>query len=69
MKKKIKSRWNSFGRGSVIVGTLMVFLAWIIFNYITNPFIHQSFEEILGFGFILIITGLIFVFFGKKLEA
>lgn len=69
MKKKIKSRWDSFGRGSVIAGIVMVILAWIIYSYITSPFLHQSFEEVLGFGIILIITGIIFVFFGKKLEA
>ena len=69
MRRKIHKRWKTgFGRGSIIIGIVMILLAWIFYSYVESPFFHQSFEEILGFGIIAIIAGIIFTFFGKKID-
>lgn len=69
MRKKIHKRWQTgFGRGSIIIGFIMAILAYIMYAYVHNDFFHQSYEELLGFGIIAIIAGIIFTFFGKKIN-
>jgi hypothetical protein len=67
--KKVHHRWHStWGKGTIVIGMLMIFLAWLIYKYFEYPFLKDSYPQILGFGIILVIAGMIFTFFGKKMD-
>jgi hypothetical protein len=68
-KNTIKKRWHThFGSGSIISGLIAILIAFIIYKFVKIEFFFASFENLVGLGIILIIAGLIFILFGKRIQ-
>ena len=66
-KTKLKSRFKKgFGINALIVGALAIFGGLGIYKYITMDWLYQSYQELIGFGLISIIAGLVYLFLGRK---
>ncbi len=68
MTRRLKKR-SQFGRNSIIAGLGMSLIAFFIYKFVRWNFLYQSYQEILGFGLIAIIIGIIYIFFGKKINS
>ena len=67
MAKKLKYRYkSSWGRGLLLTGGLSVLIGFLVYKYVTLDWIYQSYQEIVGFGLISIIAGIIYILGGKK---
>jgi len=66
--KRTKRKKTLFAKVTIGAGLFLILLSYLIYKFVTDGFLREASQELLGGGIILIVLGWIFVRYGVKIN-
>lgn len=64
-KKRLK---RAFSKNAFLIGIIAVLSGLAIYKWVSIEWLFQSYQELVGFGLLSIIAGIVYLLFGRKAE-